>query len=453
MSSLLLTALIVLVLVVINGVFVAAEFALIGVSKASVAALTEEGHAGAKRLKSILDSPRRQDRYIATTQLGVTAASLGLGMYGEHALSQLVMDGLVGLGEWGAEIGGVMATALTWIADHSFVTAHVFASLAAIAFLTFLHVVVGEMVPKSVALARPRATALVTVPITLASRLVLLPFAATLEWLSNRLLLLLGIDRSKGAEGAHHTQEDLAHIVETSRAQGALRSESGRALIEMFSFSQLKAGDVMVPRVAVHAIEVGSTPEAISQVLKDGQHTRYLVYEEDLDQIVGMVHIRDLLQLLRKWEPLRSDLFWPITFVPENMTLDRVLGAMRRDRTHAVVVMDEQGGTAGMVTVKDLFEEVVGTIEEAAVDLEGRQEAFLDEEGRLHVHGTLRVAELAEVLNQELPPTDAETISGLVLLLLGRPAQVGDTVGYGPVRLVVIAVEGRGVKECLVSSA
>ena len=452
MSSLALTALIVAVLVVINGVFVAAEIALVGVSKASVAALTEEGHAGAKRLKTILDSPRHQDRYIATTQLGVTAASLGLGMYGEHALSQILIDWLTGLGAWGEEMGGATATTFAGIADHSFVTAHIFASLTAIAFLTFLHVVVGEMVPKSVALARPRATALVTVPITLASRLVLLPFALTLEWLSNRLLLRLGIDRSKAEESSHHTEEDLAHIVEKSRAQGALRSESGRALSEMFGFSQLRASDVMVPRVAVHAIHVGSSPEAISQVLKEGQHTRYLVYEEDLDQIVGMVHIRDLLQLLRKWEPLQSDVIWPITFVPETMTLDRVLGAMRRDRTHAVVVMDEAGGTAGMVTVKDLFEEVVGTIEEGAVGFEGRQEAFMDEEGRLHVHGTLRVVELAEVLGQELPPTDAETVSGLVLLSLGRPAQVGDTVGYGTVRLVVIAVEGRGVKECLVSS-
>ena len=416
-------------LVLINGVYVAAEFALIGVSKSSIDNMAEEGHGGALRVRAILDNPRQQDRYIAATQLGITFASLGLGMYGEHEVA-------LRLQPWFTEIGGAA-------------TAHVVASILAVALMTFLHVVLGEMVPKSMALASPRRAVFATTPIGLATKFVFFPLVVTLEWVSNRIMRLFGIDRTRD-ESSHHTTEDLIHIVEKSRARGQLRTESGRALSEMFDFSSLKADDVMVARVAMHGLLLGATPKDISQVIKEGQHTRYPVYEEDLDEIVGMVHIRDLLQLLRDWAPLQRAQVRPITFVPETMTLDRVLETMRRDHTHAVIVMDEQGGTAGMLTVKDLFEEVVGTIEEGAVDLEGRVEAFRDDDGRLHVLGTLRVVELAEVLGKDLPDTDAETISGLVLLQLGRPAQVGDTIPHGPVRLVVIAVEGRGVKECLV---
>jgi CBS domain containing-hemolysin-like protein len=424
--------LIIFALVIVNGMYVAAEFAMVGVSRLSIDTMAEEGHRGAMRVKSILDNPRVQDRYIAATQLGVTFASLGLGMYGEKTLATALSVAFAGLGEAG------------------FWTAHLVATIVAVGILTYLHVVLGEMVPKSIALSRPRRAVFMTVPLVIGTRVFLLPLVVALEWVSNRILLLFGIDRSNAEESSHHTEEDLLHIVRESHKKGELRSESGRALSEMFDFSSLKSDDVMVARVAIHGIPLGATPEDISQVLKEGQHTRYPVYEEDLDQIVGMVHIRDLLSLLRSWKGLTREHVRPITFVPETMTLDRVLGAMRRDRTHAVIVMDEQGGTAGILTVKDLFEEVVGTIEEGDVDFEGRIEAYRDDAGRLHVHGTLRVVELAEVLDRELPPTDAETISGYVLLQLGCPAQVGDTVRYGPLRLVVIAVEGRGVKECLV---
>lgn len=420
-------------LVLLNGLYVAAEFALVGVSKAAIDALADDGNRSAVRVKGILDVPRQQDRYIAATQLGVTFASLGLGMLGEKELAHRMEPLFADLGSAGV------------------VTAHLVAVVLAIAFITFLHVVLGEMVPKSMALASPRAAVFLTVPLGLTTKVVLLPFVLALEFISNRIMRLMGVDRAAG--GHSHSAEDLRHFIEVSREGGQLAIESGRALSEMFEFLDLKAEEVMVPRVSMHVLPLEATPESIGRVLKEGQHTRYPVYENDLDQIVGMVHIRDLLKLLSSWQPLGRDVIRPVTFVPEPMSVERVLSVMRQNRTHAVIVMDEQGGTAGMLTVKDLFEEVVGTIEDS-VDVEARSEAFHDEAGRLHVFGTLRVVELAEVLTDtlgdELPETDAETVSGLVLLQLGRPAQVGDTVRHGAARLVVIAVEGRGVKECLV---
>jgi CBS domain containing-hemolysin-like protein len=431
-DSVLGVSLVVLALVLLNGLYVAAEFALVGVPRGSIHALAEAGHRNAIYMRGILEVPRRQDRYIATTQLGVTLASLGLGMYGEKGLAALLEPLFVDLGTGGT------------------ITRHVIASSGAIALVTFLHVVLGEMVPKSIALARPVAMVNITAPIQRVTQVVLFPLVTGLEWVSHKLLRGIGIDRGLEHDGTHHTPEDLAHIVELSRAAGGLRSESGKALAEMFDFSTLKADDVMVPRVAMYTLELGATPDEIAAVVREAQHTRYPVHEGDVDEIIGMVHIRDLMLLLRKWRPLAQELVRPISFVPETMALERVLAVMRRDQVHAVIVMDEQGGTAGMLTVKDLFEEVVGTIDEKALDPVGRQEAYRDAEGRLHVFGTLRIAELEEILALELPAIDAETVSGLVLLRLGRPAKVGDVVVHGSVRFVVIETEGRGVSECLV---
>lgn len=445
--------LIVLALVLVNGLYVASEFAMVGVSRASVDAEVEAGNRTAKRVRAILRDPRQQDRYIAATQLGVTLASLGLGMYGEQRIATQLLVWFEPLGE------------------SAWVSAHVLASIVAVGFMTIMHVVLGEMVPKSIALANPRSAVLFTVSIGLTTKFLLLPLVLLLEWLGNRIMRLFGIDRSE-AHAHLHTEEDLMQIVRASQEGGELTSESGKALSEMFDFASLKAEEVMVPRVNIHGLTLGATTDEIRQVLKEGQHTRYPVHEEGLDEIIGMVHIRDLMQLLRHSQSLERAVVRPITFVPETMPVDQVLGTMRREKIHVVIVMDEQGGTAGLLTVKDLFEEVVGKIEEGAVEREGRVEAFRDEDGRMHVLGTLRIDELAEVLEEEfpgfapdpqadpetalvtelLPPTDAETVSGLVLLQLGRPARVGDTVMHGPIRLVVIEVEGRGVRECLVQT-
>lgn len=424
--------LIIFALVLLNGIFVAAEFALVGVNRTAVDALAAGGNARAVALRETLQNPRAQDRYIATAQLGVTFASLGLGMYGEEMVAGAIESWLLG----DSLVGQV--------------TAHAIGFWVAVGLMTYVHVVFGEMIAKSVALGNPLRVAFFTGPITRGLGFLLRPMVVGLEWMSNTLLRLMGVDRSESGEGQMHTAEDLAHIVEHSTEGGELGGEAGRALSEMFDFHSLKADDVMVPRVAIHALQLGAGPEQIQEILREAQHTRYPVHDGDIDAIIGMVHIRDLLLLLRRWLPLQRELVRPISFVPETMELNRVLAVMRRDHTHAVIVMDEQGGTAGMLTIKNLFEEVVGTIEEGAVEVEGRQEAYRDAMGRLHALGTLRVDELEEIVDVEVPEIDAETISGLVLLKLGRPAQVGDTVRHGAVRLVVVEVEGRGVKDCLV---
>lgn len=421
------TALIITALILVNGFFVMAEFALIGVPRASIERLAAQGNPAARKVRAILHSTREQDRYIATAQVGITIASLGLGMFGEHALAEWFSARLTFLGEGG------------WIASHTL------ASLLALTILTYLHIVVGEMVAKSIALQKAeRAVLWITPPLYWIER-GLYPLVALLNLAGNAILRLMGV-RRQIAVGHYHTPEELQHIVRESQEMGLLGVEAGQVVRELFEFGELTAHEVMVPRVRIRGVPLGSSPERIRTLMRDSGFTRFPVYQGDLDHIVGMVHIKDLMRLVLQNAPLTPGVVRPVPFVPETSGLDTVLAVMRRENTQIVVVMDEFGGTAGVATIEDLFEEVVGDIEEGG---DGQPDIFRDRTGRLHVLGTVRLDELGESMDVELEHEEVDTVSGLVLALLERPARVGDIVTYGPVRFQITAVDGRGVRECL----
>jgi len=194
----------------------------------------------------------------------------------------------------------------------------------------------------------------------------------------------------------------------------------------------------------------GATHHEIAEALRNARHTRYPVYERDLDHIVGMVHVKDLLRRLLAGEPLRVDEVRPVPFVPETSTLDAVLAVMRRDRSEMVVALDEHGGTAGLLTAEDLSEEVVGEIEEGRPAL---PPVWTDAAGSVHAAGTARRDEVGERFGLALDHPDVDTVSGLVLALLGRPPRPGDAVTYRGLRFEVSGLAGRGVKECVISGA
>lgn len=416
-------------LVLINGIFVGAEFALIRAPRLRVEQLAAQGGRSARWLARVLHEPRLQDRYVVTTQLGVTFASLGLGMFGEHAMAERLVPVLDGL--------GVVAP----------VVAHTVASAASLLLLTYVHVVFGEMLPKIVALGRPLSFALAITPFVLAVRSVLYPIVAAVEWTSHRLLRAVGIDRRESGSGAVHTMRELQHVVLQSQEGGLLDKESGDVLYDLFEFGELTAGEAMVPRVAIEGIPLDCRPEQMLKILQTSRHTRYPVFEDDLDDIVGMVHVKDLLMHLRSRKRLQRETVRRVPFLPETARLDRVLATMRRARSHMVIVMDEHGGTSGLLTEEDLFEEVFGNIEEATHPADAVESPRRSE---LHVAGTLRLDELGEQLDMEVEHEEADTVSGLVLMLLERPAAVGDVVTHAGLRFEVTEVEGRGVKECAV---
>ena len=413
-------------LILLNGIFVAAEFAIVGAPKAAIDARAAQGDRLARLVQRVLRDPRLQDRYIATAQLGITLASLGLGMYGEHVLADAVYDALG-------------ATGLpAWIASHGV------ASVAAVAILTYFHIVVGEMIPKSLALQQAERLACWITPPMLWTKNVLYPLVVSLNGLGNLLLKAIGVNRQAHSAEQYYTPEELQLIVQESGELGALRSESSEVLQELFEFGDLNAAQVMVPRVRIIGIQVGMTPAAIRALLSDQTHTRYPVFEKDLDHIVGMVHIKDLLRLLLREETVSAAHARPLPVVPETAPLDTVLTVMRRDRTQMAVVIDEHGGTAGVVTLQDLFEEVVGDLEEGPA---AGQQVYRDRHGRLRVPGTMRLDEVGQYFDLDLEHEDVDSVSGLILTLLGRPPVVGDCVKWERLQFEVTAVKGHGVEE------
>ncbi|MEN3336789.1 MAG: magnesium and cobalt exporter, family [Acidobacteriota bacterium] len=419
-------------LILLNGIFVAAEFAIVGAPRAAIERRAATGNRLARAVQALLEDPRQQDRYIATAQLGITVASLGLGMYGEHVLADRLFELLGGTG------------LPQWLISHGV------SSVLAVAVLTYFHIVVGEMVPKSLALQHAERMVLWITPPMLWTRNALYPFVIGLNAVGNVVLKLFGVDRQEQNPDQYYTPEELQFIVQESEDLGALRAESGQMLRELFEFGDRTAGEVMVPRVRVTGLPLGTTPAQVRELLGRAPHTRYPVYESDLDHILGMVHIKDLLGVLLRNEAIARTHVRPLPLVPETAELDSVLSTMRRERTQMVIVLDEHGGTAGVVTLQDLFEEVVGDIEEGPAEA---SDVYRDAEGRLHVPGTMRLDELGQEFGLDLEHEEVDSVSGVVLTLLGRPPNVGDTVRYDRLTFTVTAVMGHGVEECAVSLA
>lgn len=413
-------------IVLVNAIFVAAEFALLGAPRTAIEHRAGTGDRLAARVLAILGSARQQDQYIATSQLGITVASLALGMFGEHELARWLEPRI--------HVPDVVHV----------ITVHAVAAVAAVAALTFVHIVVGEMVPKSLALQRAEGLArLVYWPMRVALVLTY-PLVTTLRVIGTACLKLLGVRRQQNTHEQFHTPEELLLIVEESERGGALRSEAGHLLKELFEFGDLTAGQVMVPRVRIVGLPIGASPDEIRRLLETHRHTRYPVFDGDLDHIAGMLHAKDLLKRLMAAESIAASDVRPMPFVPDTAPLDDVLTTMQRAHAHMAVVIDEHGGTAGLVSIEDLLEEVVGEIDEGIPEAPPLSPGA---DGSVRAAGTLRLDELGQYFHIDLEHEDVDSVSGLVLARLGRPPVVGDVVDYGRLHLEVTATAGRGVRE------
>ena len=423
-----LTEIIVLIVtfVLINGAFVAAEFALIGSPKTTIDHRAAQGDRLASRMMQILDSPRQQDQYLATSQIGITLASLGLGIYGEHELAGQIKGGL-------GHVGWLGTTAIVTIA-----------SACSLALLTMLHIVIGEMLPKTLALqTAERVGRFAYWPMRILL-LLFYPFVSLLTGIASVFLRIMGIRRTERTSEQFHTPEELALIVEESAEGGALPADSNRLLQELFEFGDRTAGQAMTPRVRVVGIPVGATPDAVRAILMAHRHTRYPIFDGDLDHIVGMLHVKDLLRRLMANERIGATDVKPIPVLPNTAALDDVLTTMRRAQAHMAVVVDEHGGTEGVLSLEDLFEEVVGEIDEG---VSKAPPMTVLEDGSVRVAGTVRLDELGQHFDLDLEHEDVDSVSGLVLARLDRLPLVGDVVEYGRLRVEVTATSGRGVRE------
>ncbi len=419
-------------LVLLNAFFVAAEFALVSVRRSRIEALIEAGNATARVVQAAISD---LDRYIAATQLGITIASLGLGWVGEPALGHLVEPLVEAVLEPLSHIlpqGAIEATSAVAIGG-------------AIAFLiiTFLHVVVGELMPKSIALQNPESTSLwVARPIVWIARLFYLPIRA-LNGTGNALLRLLGVQPASGHELVHSVDE-LRILIRSSAESGLFARGEDDIMEAVFEMGETRARRLMVPRTEINAFQADLPLDAVIDQVAESNLTKFPVYEEDLDRVLGILHTKDLLRAMRRpaeqGAVVLRDLVRPALFVPEAITINDLLARFRAEKQHLALLLDEYGGTAGLIALEDLVEELVGDVQDAFEDQEDEMEEQAD--GTVIFSGLTPIDEVNDYLGLALDDPKYETIAGFILGRLDRLAQPGDQVETERVILTVEQLDG-----------
>jgi putative hemolysin len=362
-------------------------------------------------------------RFIAAMQLGVTISSIGIGALGEQVLS--------------AKFDAFMASFL--------------AVLVALLIVTYLHVVVGELVPKGIALGHAERTALaVSTPVRWFFT-VLQPFIWLLQRSTEVLLRALGLE-PPGAEHQAHSEAELRMLLTSSAEQGEIEHEEQEMLTKVFDFADKEVSDVMVPRPEVVAISIGLPPAEALKAVLDSPYTRYPVYRESLDDIVGVLHVRDLIEAMHDRGIVSVDLesiVRPAYMVPETKELGALLTEFRRTNQHLAVVIDEYGSMEGIATLEDLLEEIVGEIEDE-FDIPDDTIERVDDE-TVRIGGTFPIDEFNARFDCDLPHEDYHTLAGFVFGQLGRGAEPGDEVTHDGLRFQVDSVEGQRIDRLMVT--
>jgi CBS domain containing-hemolysin-like protein len=384
--------------------------------------MAEEGERGARNaLKAIA----QLDRYISGTQLGITIATITLGWIGEPALAVLV-DRLLALVGIDVPAGA----------------AHTAAGITtAFILITFLHIVFGELAPKSMALIMPeRVSGVIALPLMLFSR-VMSPFIAVLNGTANWLLRLFGMQPMSESHQVH-SPEELRLLVMQSRAHGALDESDSAMLAGVFDFTEKRVRDVMRPRTEVVALEVDASEQEVRELLRRERYSRYPVYRESLDDVVGVFVAKDLWLHDGKAEFRLENFVREALYVPSTRAATRVLDDLRKTRAHLAVVLDEYGGTAGIVTLEDLVEEVIGDIADE-YDMASREAIEVD--GVLELTGAMSLVDARSDHRLRIPEGEWATLGGFVFGALGRVPKIGDRVRIPGSELEVVAMDGRRV--------
>jgi putative hemolysin len=407
-------------LILLNAFFVAAEYGLVTSRRTRIMELEHEGNRRARAVLRITGDP---PRFISAMQLGVTISSLAIGALGEQVLAQ--------------KFDTLMASFL--------------AVLLALLIVTYLHVVVGELVPKGIALGHPERTALaVSAPV----RWFFIVFKP-LIWLlqESSAVILRGLRlEPPGAESDAYSEAELRMLLSTSAEQGEIEHEEQEMLYKVFDFADKEVSDVMVPRPEVVAISIALPPEEALKAVLESPYTRYPAYRESLDDIVGVLHIRDLIEAMHDRGLGAVDvasLVRPAYMVPETKDLGALLTEFRRTNQHLAIVIDEYGSMEGIVTLEDLLEEIVGEIEDE-FDLPDETVERVDDD-TIRIDGTFPIDDFNEQFECALPDEDYHTVAGFVFGLLGRAAAPGDEVSHDGVRFKVDSVEGQRIDRLTVT--
>jgi CBS domain containing-hemolysin-like protein len=422
----------VLALVLANGFFVAAEFSLVTVRKTRIDQLIAEGSRLAQPIRRALSNPTA---FIAATQLGITMASLGLGWVGEPAVAAIIQPAF-------ASLPPLISLA----------TAHTLAAAIAFAAITALDIVLGELVPKTIALRRAEQTAMLVVKPTELFQRALGPFIKVLNGAGRAVVNLLGFGELSG-HGPVHSEEELKMLVTASQEAGVLEEDEEQMLHRVFHFADYTAAEMMVPRTEMAAVRSDASLVEVVDVVVRGRHTSLPVYREEVDDVIGIVLVTDLVRALASATPAFNigALAREALTVPETMNADEVLRQMRRHRTHQAIVIDEYGGTAGLVTFERVMERIVGQLggDFGAAPLQVTRLA----DGSAEVDGLALVSDINEQFGLEIDEETYSTIGGFMLGRLGRRPRIGDAVEAGERTLTVVALDGLRVARVRIQKA
>ena len=408
-----------LLLVAINGFFVAAEFALVKVRGTQLDPLVA---AGNRRAKIAREMTIELDAYLSASQVGITLASLALGWIGEPAFAHIIRP------------------LVSWIPGMTEATLHTAALVGAFLVITMLHIVVGELAPKSIAIRKPEPVSLwIAFPMWAFYR-ASYPAIWTLNHAANFLLRLVGVAPVTESELAHSEEE--VRLLLSSDQASELSEDKREILDNVFELSHRTARQVMIPRPEVVFFEVDDPVDEAMRKARESGHTRFPLCRDGLDTVIGMVHIKDVFRLGTQPDSLEQ-IRRPLGFVTESLTLDKVLARMRKEKSHMAAVLDEFGGVSGIVTMENVIEELVGPIQDE-FDLEAPP-MVQRADNLWEVAGAMLIEDLEDEIDMEVDHRDEATIGGVVLSDLGREAKVGDEVVVGPLTFRVVEIEGNRI--------
>jgi CBS domain containing-hemolysin-like protein len=405
-----------LFLVFLNGFFVAAEFAIVKVRYSQIELRAKAGSQMATVAQNILN---HLDAYLSATQLGITLASLGLGWIGEPVVSKILIATFHSLG--------------MEVPDE---TAHQIALPVAFALITVLHIVFGELAPKSIAIRKPEETTLfVSLPMR-AFFLLFKPFIWVLNGLANRILKAIGIQPADEHEA--HSAEELRLLMRQSQASGAIKEDNFQIIQNAFDFSELTAQQVMVPRKSIFALEIDTPKQEILNAIHENGYSRIPVYEDDIDNIMGIVFAKDIFKTIAKDGDWRlRDIMRPVHYVYNSAKLNRVLKDFQNKKIHVGIVIDEYGGTEGLIAMEDILEELVGEIQDEYDDEVAPVQK--NEDGTFTVSGIAPLHDVNNFLPLPLPENKQyNTLNGLILNRFGRIPSTNDPFKVEPYEIQVM---------------
>ena len=411
------------VLVAGNAFFVAAEFALVSVRRTRMEALSAEQNS--PPAQRVLKIKEHLDFYIAATQLGITMASLGLGFVAEPAVAALISPPLLSLG-----------VSVTILKTLSFAIAF--------SFSTCIHIVLGELAPKTIALQRTESTALaVSLPLMIFAT-IFKPVIFFMNWLGNHSARLF----SKGeAQNAHsYSPQEIMLIVSASSQAGELRQEERVLLENVLEFRGINVKNIMVSRTSMEAVPQGTPLRGVIEMRRKAGHSRYPVYVDSLDEIIGFVHVGDVLYMVDKLDnALVEDIMQPVHFVPESMPIASLFTLLKSEKVHQAIVVDEYGGTSGLVTLEDVLEEIVGDIYDESDTVDNTISQI--NPGVYLIKGSAHLDDVGEKLGIEIEHDEVETIGGLISARVGHIPLAGERINLEDWTLEVVKADARAVRQ------